>query len=106
MHAADKKLPIFHGAEGVLEVDIARADGLDLRPGEFNARLKALKHKVFMKSLAVARYLLYAQLLRHVRFTSSRFTVSFYHTAMKNKSLNCKHPPRARILVELYQNLS
>ena len=40
-----------------------RADGLDLRPREFDTGLKALKHEVFVESLAVGGYFLHALLL-------------------------------------------
>ena len=65
VHTADEKLTILHGAERILEIDVPRADRLDLRSGKLYPGLKALKHKVFMKSLAVAGYFLYALLLRH-----------------------------------------
>jgi hypothetical protein len=65
MHAAGEELPVLDGAEGILEIHLTGADGFDLGPEKLDPGFKALKHKVFMKSLAILRDLLGTGLLRH-----------------------------------------
>ncbi len=44
MHAAHEELAVLDRTEGVLEIDVARADGLDFRPAKLDPGLKALEH--------------------------------------------------------------
>ena len=67
VHTPDKKLAVFDGAESILQIHVAAPDGFDLRSGQLNAGLEALKHKVFVEGLAVGGDLLHALLLcRHL----------------------------------------
>jgi len=63
--AADEELAILDRTVGVLQIDVAAADGFDLGPGQLDAGLEALQNKVFMKGLAVSADLLRALLLWH-----------------------------------------
>ena len=72
VHAADKDLAVFHGAEGVLEVQRPGADGLDLRAAQLDARLVAVQDKIVVVCLAVRRRLLDPFLLRHGTVASFR----------------------------------
>ena len=65
VHPANPKLAVLDGAEAVLEVYLTCADGLDLGTEKLNSGFKALKHKVFMKSLAISGNFFYAGLLWH-----------------------------------------
>ena len=65
IRARCEKLAVFDGAEGVLEVYLPGADRLDLGPEKLDPGFKALKHEVFMESLAILRDLLGTGLLRH-----------------------------------------
>ena len=51
MHLPDPELSVLHAAPGVLEVQGAQPDGLDLRAEQLNARLEALLDEIFMKRL-------------------------------------------------------
>ena len=68
MHTAKEKLPVFYGAERILQIHVAAPDGFDLRSGKLDAGFKTFEHKVFMKRLAVAGNLLYALLFRRHLF--------------------------------------
>ena len=60
MHAADKYLSVLYGAEGVLEIQCACADGLNLGAEKLDAGLIALKYKIIMKGFSVGGSLLNA----------------------------------------------
>ena len=51
MHLPHPELSVLHAAPGVLEVQGAKPDGLDLRAEQLNARLEALLDEIFMKRL-------------------------------------------------------
>ena len=63
--AVGKQLPVFHGAERILQIDRARADGLDLGAEELHTGLEPLEHEIVMQGLAVGRDLLDALSSRH-----------------------------------------
>ena len=63
VHPVDVDLPVLRDAEGVLQVQGPGPDGLDLRPGQLDARLEAFLHKVLVEGLAVLRRDLDARLL-------------------------------------------
>ena len=63
VHPVDVDLPVFRDAESVLQVQGPGPDGLDLRPGQLDARLEAFLHEVFVEGLAVLRRQLDARLL-------------------------------------------
>ena len=65
MHAPDEKLPVFHGAERILEVHRTGPYRLYLCAEKLNARFKAFKDEVVVERLAVLRYLFYALSARH-----------------------------------------
>ena len=65
VHAPEKKLPILYSAEAVFHVDLACTDGLDLSAKKLDTGLKAVKNKIFMKSLAVFCNFFCAALLCH-----------------------------------------
>ena len=58
VHAVDIDLPVLGDAEGVLQVQGPGPDGLDLRPGQLDAR-----HRLLLEGLAVLRRDLDARLL-------------------------------------------
>ena len=58
MEAVDHHLPVLDDAEGVLQVHIAHADGLDLRAAELDAGLILLLHEIVVVGPAVGRDLL------------------------------------------------
>ena len=70
VHAAHEQLAVLDGAEGILQIHTAGADGLDLRPAQLDPGFKTLEHEVFMKSLAVGADLLHAHELGSHRLTS------------------------------------
>ena len=53
MHALDEQLAVLDRAVGVLQVQRAGPDGLDLRAEKLNARLILILHKVVVKGFAV-----------------------------------------------------
>ena len=65
VHPVEGHLPVLDGAEGVLQVHVAQADGLDLGAGQLDARLVFILHEVVVEGLAVAGDLLVLLLLRH-----------------------------------------
>src|SRR5699024_1267948 len=58
VHALDKGLAVADLDVAVLEVALARADGLDLRAKELDARLQLILYEVIVPRLAVLRALL------------------------------------------------
>jgi hypothetical protein len=82
VHAAQKKLSVFYGAEGVLHVHLACTYGLDLGAEKLYTGFIALKHKIFMKCLAVFGYLLGTALLCHrSHFLFMQYTLAVPDTA-------------------------
>ena len=67
MHTAHKKLTVFDGAERILQIDVAGADGLDLGACKLNTGFKALQNKILMESFSVGGYFLFSKLLWQVR---------------------------------------
>ena len=55
VHALDPELTLVDAAPAVLQVYAPLPDGLDLRPHQDDAGLKAFLYKVFMSSLSVHR---------------------------------------------------
>ena len=53
MHPVDHHLAVLDDTVGVLQVDVALADGFDLRAAQFEAGLEFLLYKVVVIRLAV-----------------------------------------------------
>ena len=53
VHAVEGHLPVLDGAEGILQVHVAHADGLHFRSRQFDARLVPVLHEVVVKGFAV-----------------------------------------------------
>ena len=53
VHAVDLHLPVLGQTEGVLQVHMPLPDGLDLGPGQLNARLVLILDEVIVIGLAV-----------------------------------------------------
>ena len=62
---ANEKLAVADHTEAILKIDLAAADGFDLRSEQFYAGLKALEHIIVVKRFAVGGDLLYALLPGH-----------------------------------------
>ena len=58
VHPPEDELPIFHGAEGVFEVELSGADGLDLRACQLDAGFKAVQDEIVVEGFAVGGHLL------------------------------------------------
>ena len=64
MEAVYKQLSVLHGAVGILQIQRAGADGLDLRAEQLDAGLVLILHKIVVEGLAVLRRDLDASLFR------------------------------------------
>ena len=64
MHPVEEHLSVFDDAEGVLQVHISLADGLDLRAAQLNAGFVFVFNEVVVKGLSV-RGQLFHRLLSH-----------------------------------------
>ena len=53
MHAVDRHLPVLDDAEGVLQVHLAHADGLDLGAVQLDAGLVFVLHEIVMIGLPI-----------------------------------------------------
>ena len=53
MHTVDEQLAVLDGAVGVLQIQRAGPDGLDLRAEQLNAGLVPVLHEVVVEGLAV-----------------------------------------------------
>ena len=53
MHPVEEHLSVFDDAEGVLQVHISLADGLDLRAAQLNAGFVFVFNEVVVKGLSV-----------------------------------------------------
>ena len=74
VHSVERHLPVLDGAEGILQIHVAHANGLHFRARQFDARLVAVLHKIVVKGFAVFRDLTVAGflfLLRHGRHLPS-----------------------------------
>ena len=82
MHSVDKQLPILDGAVGVLQVQRAGPNRLDLRTGQLNAGFIFLLNVVVMESLAVLRRGFDSLFLRRTHLFY-RGMFKLYHSKLK-----------------------
>jgi len=48
VHLIQQELPVLDAAPGVLQIQVARPDGFDLRAHKLNTRLKFFLHEIFV----------------------------------------------------------
>ena len=71
VHAMDEQLPVLHGAVGVLQVQRAGPDRLDLRAEQLHTGLVPILHEVVVEGLAVLGRDLDALFLRGAHLSST-----------------------------------